>query len=229
MAFRYGKFSRMVHRRLGSAAVEVFLKIATLGHARISDVVEAFGFVRVTPNGTKKDLKQSQSESVINGTSDENQGSTYESAVKSLAHVHHIVDRLLKFGYLCLVSENDYKSTIEIDGEARDLINSNYNDGKPKGKDKAPAEQSIDQLKREWRDAAFCEVDDSERPLKRQKVDGLLPNGVKQQEQHPVQSDDDLDNPEFESKFRIKVWTGHLALTAKYLTLTGEPHYEVEL
>jgi hypothetical protein len=219
MAFRYGKLARMVDQRLGSAAVEVFMKMATLGHTRISDVVEAFGLTQTTTNGAENHTKQSSSEPLVNGTSTESEKpSKPELTVKSLAHVHYVVYQLLKSGFLSVVSEHDYRSWTEIEEEATTLINSSYSQSKPKGKDKVQAEQRIDQLKREWRDEAFNEVDDSDRPLKRRKLDGPLSNGVKPGDQLYDRNYDDLDDYDTDSKFRLSVRISKQYLHANCLT-----------
>jgi hypothetical protein len=199
MAFRYGKFARMVKNRVGDDAVEVFMKIATLGHARICDLAHAFDVHRQPLlNGASKSTQEVQHSSQVNGTSsDTNQ----KSRLRSLAHLHRTVGKLLSSGFLRLVSEWDYASDIDAKKAAEDLVNSRYPENKPKGKQKPEAALAIDEQERQWRDEALSQLDDLQPPSKRRKVDGPLHDSVR----NTLQDDDQDDDGQLDTKIRIPV------------------------
>jgi hypothetical protein len=198
MAFRYGKFARMAKNRFGDDAVEVFMKIATLGHARISDLAHAFDAHQPLLNGASKSTQEVQHSSKANGTSSD---ANHKSRLSSLAHLHCTVGKLLSSGFLRLVSEWDYTSDIDSKKAAEDLVNSRYPENKPKGKHKPEAALAIDEQVRQWRDEALSQLDDIQPPSKRRKLDGPLHDRVR----NTSQGDDQDVDGQLDTKIRIPV------------------------
>jgi DNA-directed RNA polymerase III subunit RPC3 len=199
MTFRYGKFARMVKNRFGDDAVQVFMKIATLGHARIGDLVHAFDANKPLLNGASKSTQEAQHSSRVNGIPTDN---TTKSPLSSVAHLHRTVDRLLSSGFLRLVSEWDYASDIDTKAAAEYMINSRYPEGKPKGKQKPEAAAAIEAQVRQWRDDALSQIDDSQPPLKRRKIDGASHDRIPSR---PRDDDTEDDDEEANTNIRISV------------------------
>jgi hypothetical protein len=195
-----------VEERYGAAAAQVLMKVATLGHARISDVEKSFDLSPKRPNGLNG-IRDSLSSTSLNGSSKAHQEElAHSETVKSVPHLHHLLDTLLKSGFICLASQYDYKTDEELDDDATLHIYSQYPGGQPKGKEKAEAAAEVNRKKREWRDQAYSEIVEAELPRKRRKAEGALSNGTTGHSLDESQTDHLLPEKELDVNFRLSVW-----------------------
>jgi hypothetical protein len=173
VAFRFGKMARMVRERLGEPAAEVLHNVATLGHARVGDLVENYF--------AKKDSEPGKSNGVDEG-----------QKVKSANQLHRILDQLLHSGFLCVVTRQAFMTEYDIAVAAEQTEYERLGGRELKAaKDKKAFREDIEKRKRKWRDHAHRHATDGGDPeSKRRRMAFLLSSGLNPKTHNDAALDD---------------------------------------
>ncbi|EMC96319.1 hypothetical protein BAUCODRAFT_33657 [Baudoinia panamericana UAMH 10762] len=190
---RHQNIIELVADRYGDGAAQIVKNILQLGHARVGDLVDAYG---LTP-GSKRDSGVETTEN--HGTEGLNNGDAKTVSQKTNLHVteadefHTILGALIKDGILAKVGSRAFMPITDLQEEIEEaVIVDRFPDRKVTGpKKQKEFSSAVDKLKRKWQDDdAFDEHQDYESrgsikrainhaggPSKRLKVNGNLPNG----------------------------------------------------
>jgi DNA-directed RNA polymerase III subunit RPC3 len=165
---RSGKIVDMVREEFGPAEEEVVRTLMQLGHARISDLVQAFGFQSTNGESTSNGHS-------VNGHS----ASEYPRGagnVRSLRDLHTVLGRLVIAEIVDQVGPKTFRNPDDIYREIEDEINK----GLPGEKSTAKAKEKM----RETVDSQFQAARDESKKLKRQ-LNQTMPLSVKRRKLAP--------------------------------------------
>ncbi|KAF2454408.1 RNA polymerase III subunit RPC82-domain-containing protein [Lineolata rhizophorae] len=144
MLVRSGKIIRLLQERFGESAGGLGLNLLLLGHVKIKDLADAYGF-------NKRKGKTNGPEGINGGGIHDEEIDT--SHIRSLAELHRVLDELLRAGFVVKVQETHFRPAADIENDAvQAVMESQFPNGVKGTKEKAQLATSVKALKRKWRD-----------------------------------------------------------------------------
>ena len=148
---RAGKYVQLAEEQLGSFAAVIVSNLLLLGHARVGDLVQAYGLDRVQgANDPAAVVPQPSTKRIHNGSIDTECSSDNERI--SLASVHTALRELLGVGFVSLVNESYFRSEADNRTEAGKAVPPpEYFRAKSKRDNEAQRETAIQERLEEWK------------------------------------------------------------------------------
>ncbi|KAH7058948.1 RNA polymerase III subunit RPC82-domain-containing protein [Macrophomina phaseolina] len=188
---RAGKIVKMVEDRFGESAGGLVSNLLLLGHAKVSDLADAYGVSSKTGAVDAASLHVNGN-GIANGEETNSGAEKNQNHVKTLDDLHRILRQLLDAGFVIPVRRRHFYPTSDLRNEAERIIKHTLFGGQVKGKQISEMEVEVNKLLKRWRD----EEDDQEeqsngvsagmkrgrednnpQARKRIKVNARLPNG----------------------------------------------------
>lgn len=172
---RSGKIVSTVEARLGLKAASVLSSLLQLGHARVSDLEDAFRF----------DKGKSGQTSLPNGTHptlDANDDDEFESGkISSKEELHNVLWQLLQARFIAKVHPRSYLSPEDKQNELEETVREeDFGGGKTSGpKAKLAFNNAVILRKRKWQDDEQDVSKSVQHRTKRPKTNGHTTNGTR--------------------------------------------------
>ncbi|PNS14491.1 hypothetical protein CAC42_3777 [Sphaceloma murrayae] len=179
---RSGKIVTAVEARLGPKPAQALASLLQLGHARVSDMEEAFKYdkVAVVPRTATNGVHAGASAPTdIAAGIDADQHIPVEDKIVDRADLHLALYQLLKAGYISKVHNRTYVSAADRQNELEEFVRqTEFSQGKTTGpKARIRFQNAIIARKRAWQETDNNLEDVVDRNAKRIKLNGDLPNG----------------------------------------------------
>ena len=148
---RAGKYVQLAEEQFGSFAAVIVSNLLLLGHARVGDLVQAYGLDRTEgANDPAAITYQLPTKRIHNGSIDTECSSDNERI--SLALVHTALRELLGVGFVSLVNESYFRSEADNRTEAGKAVPPpEYFRAKSKRDNEAQRETAIQEKLEEWK------------------------------------------------------------------------------
>ena len=148
---RAGKYVQLAEEQLGNFAAVIVSNLLLLGHARVGDLVQAYGLDRTeSPNDSAAIATQPSMKSIYNGSID-TEGYSDNNRF-SLASVHMTLRELLRVGFVSLANESYFRSEADNRTEAGKVVPPpEYFRAKSKRDNEAHRETAIQEKLEEWK------------------------------------------------------------------------------
>lgn len=157
---RAGKIVKMVEDRLGEPAGGLVSNLLLLGHAKISDLADAYGVSK--QNGAVDSASlHVNGNGVANGHDTNAAAEKAQNHVKTLDDLHKLLRQLLDTGFIIPVRRRHFHPVADLRNEAERIIKHTIFAGQVKGKQIQEMEKEVNKLLKKWRDE---ENDDEEQP-----------------------------------------------------------------
>ena len=148
---RPGKYIQLAEEQLGNFAAVIVSNLLLLGHARVGDLVQAYGLDRTEgTNDPTTIATQLSIKSIYNGSI--NTEVSLDNNRISLALVHMTLRELLRIGFVSLVNESYFRSEADNRTEAGKIVPPpEYFRAKSKRDNEAQRETAIQEKLEEWK------------------------------------------------------------------------------
>ena len=148
---RAGKYVQLAEEQLGHFAAVTVSNLLLLGHARVGDLVQAYGLDRTEgTNDLAAIVTQSSIKSIYNGSINTDISSDKNRI--SLASVHMTLRELLRVGFVCLANESYFRSEADNRTEAGKVVPPpEHFRAKSKRDNEAQRETAIQEKLEEWK------------------------------------------------------------------------------
>ncbi|GME44776.1 dna directed rna polymerase iii subunit [Neofusicoccum parvum] len=203
---RSGKIVKMVEDRFGESAGGLVSNLLLLGHAKISDLADAYG-VSTKTGAVDLESLHVNGNGIANGDDASTGVEKGQNHVKSLEDLHKLLRQLLDAGFVTPVRRRHFHPTSDLRNEAERIVKHTLFGGQVKGKQVVELEAEVNKLLKRWRDEDGDEGDQTDgasagmkrgrednntQARKRIKVNARLPNGSNSVAAGSVSLDDDL-------------------------------------
>ncbi|KAF4537277.1 RNA polymerase iii subunit rpc82 [Lasiodiplodia theobromae] len=242
---RAGKIVKMVEDRFGESAGGLVSNLLLLGHAKISDLADAYG-VSSKAGGVDSEGLHVNGNGIVNGDDASVGADKNQIHIKSLDDLHRILRQLLDAGFVIPVRRRHFHPTSDLRNEAERLVKATVFNGSVKGKQIAEMEVEVNKLLKKWRDEEEDEEeqaggisagmkrgrdDNNPQARKRVKVNARLPNGSNSvAAANAIPLDDDLVVAVSQDKCTVALRTEQLVdYASRYLGETTSKVYEALL
>lgn len=188
---RSGKIVKMVEDRFGESAGGLVSNLLLLGHAKISDLADAYG-VSTKTGAVDLESLHVNGNGIANGDDASTGVEKGQNHVKSLEDLHKLLRQLLDAGFVTPVRRRHFHPTSDLRNEAERIVKHTLFGGQVKGKQVVELEAEVNKLLKRWRDEDGDEGDQTDgasagmkrgrednntQARKRIKVNARLPNG----------------------------------------------------
>ena len=165
---RSGKIVSTVDARVGLKAATVMSSLLQLGHARVSDLEQAFRFEEQLTNGTHSTVDVDEFHEPETGR------------IRSKEELHNVLWHLLQARFISKVHSRTYLAPADKQNEVEELVKENeFPSGKTTGpKAKLAFENAVVIQKRKWQEEEQDVSAFVQHKAKRAKANGHLPNGT---------------------------------------------------
>ncbi|OJD31969.1 dna directed rna polymerase iii subunit [Diplodia corticola] len=242
---RAGKIVKMVEDRFGESAGGLVSNLLLLGHARISDLADAYG-VSFKAGGVDSESLHVNGNGIVNGDDASAGADKRQIHIKTLDDLHRILRQLLDAGFIIPVRRRHFHPTSDLRNEAERIVKANVFGGQVKGKQVAEMEVEVNKLLKKWRDEEEDEEvqtggasagmkrgreDSNLQARKRVKVNARIPNGSSSAAAaNVIPLDDDLVVAVSQDKCTVALRTEQLVdYASRYLGETTSKVYEALL
>ena len=148
---RAGKYVQLAEEQLGSFAAVIVSNLLLLGHARVGDLVQAYGLDRTEGANDPAAVAYQPSTNGINDGSMDTEFSSDNERI-SLASVHTALRELLGVGFVSLVNESYFRSEADNRTEAGKAVPPpEYFRAKSKRDNEAQRGTAIQEKLEEWK------------------------------------------------------------------------------
>ncbi len=203
---RAGKYVQITEEQLGNFAAIIVSNLLLLGHARVGDLVQAYGLDHTEGANNPAAVTPQSSIKPIYNDSINTEGSSDNNCI-SLASVHMALRGLLRVGFVSLVNESYFRSEADNRTEAGKVVPpTEHFRAKSKRDNEAQRETAILEKLEEWKYGTKAEKEQ------------YLPiiNGKKRQL-------DDLEILQAEKRRRLRLPSNGHALSAWTAVNTSKP------
>lgn len=188
---RAGKIVKMVEDRFGEPAGGLVSNLLLLGHAKVSDLADAYGVSSKT-GAVDSTYLHVNGNGIVNGDDADAGAEKNHNHVKSLEDLHRILRQLLDAGFIIPVRRRHFHPTSDLRNEAERIVKHTLFGGQVKGKQILEMEVEVKKLLKRWRDDDDDEEnqsngvsagmkrgreDNNPQARKRIKINARLPNG----------------------------------------------------
>ncbi|PSK45186.1 hypothetical protein B9Z65_2326 [Elsinoe australis] len=179
---RSGKIVSLVEARLGPKPAQALSSLLQLGHARVSDMEEAFKYdkVSVVPRPATNGVNAAATAPTDTAADKSvDQLTSTEDKIVDRTELHQALWQLLEAGFVSKVHSRTYHPAADRQNELEEDVRENqFQGGKTTGpKARVRFLNAVMLRKRQWREEEANISDTIERGAKRVKLNGDMPNG----------------------------------------------------
>ena len=148
---RAGKYVQLAEEQLGNFAAVIVSNLLLLGHARVGDLLQAYGLDRTEGANYPAAIAPQPSINSIHNGSINTEGSSDNNRI-SLGAVHMTLRELLRVGFVSLVNESYFRSEADNRTEAGKVVPPpEHFRAKSKRDNEAQRETAIQEKLEEWK------------------------------------------------------------------------------